>query len=454
MVSNPHPVADLSMNQAPLTVSQLNHQVRYLLENNYGQAQVTGEISNLAKPASGHLYFTLKDANAQIRVALFKSSIGLYKPVNGEKVVVKGRISLYEPRGDYQMIASGIKAAGEGDLQQAFLKLKAKLEQEGLFDPANKKKLPEKIDSIGVITSASGAAIHDILTVLKRRYPAINIIIYPVAVQGAEAGKQIASAIQYANQSGDTDVLIVGRGGGSIEDLWAFNEEIVARAIADSVLPIVSAVGHEVDFTIADFVADERAATPSAAAELLSPDQQELAQTLDNIEARLFSVIQQNLYQTKQKTEQMAARLRHPGEKLSEQSRLLQQFESRLQQAQQNILIKSSASFDQLRQQLNFQNPGKQIIDWKQHLLRLQHSMELGIQNTLGKQQQQLQGAARTLNTVNPLSTLERGYAIAIDKSGVALTRSEDVAVGDSIEVKLHKGSLITEVKEKNSYKP
>lgn len=441
------PTAPSSQSEsAPLTVSQLNHQARYLLENQFGHIQVTGEVSNLAKPASGHLYFTLKDASAQLKVALFRSRVGRFIPSNGDKIVVTGKISLYEPRGDYQMLATAVQAAGDGDLQQAFLRLKAQLEQEGLFDPQRKKAIPKHVQTIGVITSSSGAAIHDILTVLKRRFPSISVILYPVAVQGNEAGQQIANAISTANRWPQCDVLIVGRGGGSLEDLWAFNEEVVARAIVASDLPIVSAVGHEVDFTIADYAADMRAATPSAAAELLSPDRIELMQTFDHKEQQLLSAMQQLLRTATQQAHNLKARLRHPGDRVKEQRSMLGQLQKRLALAHHSMLQQEQAHIRQLAGRLAQQHPSKTIQRYDETVARLDKQLAIAVKTGIKTAQHQYQSLARALNSVSPLSTLERGYAIVQNRDGKALTSSSLVKEGEKLHIRLHDGSLDADV--------
>jgi len=447
MYSNFPPAEDTAQKSLPLTVSQLNHQIRYLLENNYSHVQVVGEISNLAKPASGHIYFTLKDKNAQIRVALFRSSVGSYIPNAGDRVVVKGRVSLYEPRGDYQMIASSLKPEGEGDLQQAYLKLKEQLEREGLFDPAHKKAIPKTIKTIGVITSKSGAAIHDILTVLERRFPAINIIVYPTLVQGSLAGESISNAINIANQRNEVDILIVGRGGGSIEDLWAFNEEIVARTLYNSELPIVSAVGHEVDFTIADFVADVRSPTPSAAAELLSLDQQNLILSFDRLESRLTKIITNIISLKHLHLDKVDGRLRHPGEKLQEQRRTVSQLAHRLTQIQTYHLKNKKSAFELLKQRVLGQSPHAQIDSREKQVSSLMLRLQSLTQSKLALCKQQLSSNLRAMHLVNPLQILERGYAISLTKEGDAITQSDQVQPGDLIDIRLHKGSLEAEVK-------
>lgn len=432
----------------PLTVAQLNHQVRFLLETNYGSVTVQGEISNLSRPASGHIYFTLKDANAQIRVAMFRSSLNAShaKLKNGDQVIVRGRISLYEARGDYQLIATSLKPAGEGALQLAFLQLKERLEKEGLFDPAYKQALPDSVNTIGVITSPTGAAVHDILTVLKRRFPAINVILYPVVVQGNEAPGQICRAIELANAQPLVDVLIVGRGGGSLEDLWSFNDEQVARAIFASRIPIVAAVGHEVDFTIADFVADHRAPTPSAAAELLSPDQQELIQGFDRLEMRLRQQWQAKMQTWLTQIQHLRQRLRHPGERLAEQQNRLDQLQHRLVQTQQHRLQQQQHRLSELALKLQARSPERQLALLKQKLATLQHGLRQGMQQSLKNSGQQLGLLSRQLNAVSPLAVLERGYSVTFNEQGEAVRDANVLKAGDQITTRLHQGSVQSQV--------
>ncbi len=364
------------------SVSQLNQEIRDFLENQVMPLWITGEISNFACPSSGHWYFTLKDAQASIRCALFKPKArGIhFTPQNGDQVLLHGRVSLYTPRGDYQFIADYVEAAGDGLLQKKFNLLKEKLLQEGLFDTSHKKSLPKWPKTIGVVTSPTGAAIHDILHVLNRRFPLINIIIYPTAVQGGSAAGEIVDAIQTANQHKKCDVLIVGRGGGSLEDLWSFNEEIVARAIFASEIPIVSAVGHEVDITIADFVADVRAPTPSAAAELLSPDQTELLFTLDKMSERLDYL----LIQTSQNITQQ-----------------LDYFDERLHRAMENFLQEKKLNLVEL---------------------------------------------SRALNTMSPLATLERGYSVLLNTKNNIIDSVKNISTGDKIIARVKDGEINCEV--------
>jgi exodeoxyribonuclease VII large subunit len=337
----------------PLTVSQLNRQVKTLLDRHFDFVWVEGEVSNFAAPSSGHWYFSLKDGKAQVRCAMFSRSNQRIKftPENGDALRLRCRVSLYEGRGEFQLIVEHLEHAGAGALQITFEKLKAKLQAEGLFDPARKLPLPGSVSQLGVITSPTGAAIHDILSVLRRRCPAVSVFVLPVAVQGEGAAAQISTAIERANlwhREGkiQLDALIIGRGGGSLEDLWAFNEEIVARAIAESELPIVSAVGHEVDFSISDMVADVRAPTPSAAAELLSPDQQEWLQRLQSVENALARLIQRKLSDLTTQLSHLKQRLKHPGAQLRENAQRVDDLEQRLILAQKNQLLRHRCALD------------------------------------------------------------------------------------------------------------
>ena len=323
--------------EAVYSVSQLNREAKRLLATHFLTLRVEGEISNFSAPSSGHWYFTLKDSQAQIRCAMFRGQqlrLG-YKPNNGDMVIVSAQVSLYEPRGDYQLVVERMEQAGDGALRQAFERLKLKLLNEGLFDAERKQTLPLIPKQIAVITSPSGAAVHDILTVLQRRFPAIPVMIYPVAVQGEQAKFEISAALQTANQRGEADVIILARGGGSLEDLWAFNEEIVARAIAASKIPVISGVGHEVDVTIADFVADLRAATPSAAAERAVPNQLDWLQAFSAQEQRLKQILQRTLNDQRQRLNWLSKglQMQHPGEKLQRNAQRLDELEQRLTQA-------------------------------------------------------------------------------------------------------------------------
>ena len=433
------------------TVSQLNQRAKQLLEITFSSVKVEGEISNLSRPSSGHWYFTLKDKGAQVRCAMFRSRTAQIKfqPKEGDQIIVRGKVSLYENRGDYQLIVDAMKPAGEGQLQQAFIQLKQKLGAEGLFNPEHKRALPAAIKRIAVITSPTGAAIHDILTVLKRRFPAIEVDIYPVQVQGQDAAQQMIWSINQANSDARnapeeqaTDVIIIGRGGGSIEDLWSFNDEQLARTIFHSDLPIVSAVGHEVDFTIADFVADIRAPTPSAAAELLSPNREEYLSRLQALSARLENSIQQQL-QNKQWQLQSAQRgLQHPGDKLSQYAQTLDMLELRMQQSQKNNLDRLLKKLTQSQQRLQQQSPVNKLQQIETQLGYFQQRLRNAMKQLLSNKAERLQQNALLLNAVSPLQTLGRGYAILQTPTEVVIRDSHDVKKGDLISARIGHGSL------------
>ena len=435
-----------------LTVTQLNHAVSQLLEDHFMTVLVQGELSNLSQPSSGHCYFSLKDANAQIRCALFKNQMLRlnFKPENGKQVVVRARVSLYEPRGDYQLIVESMELAGDGRLRQAFEELKRKLAAEGLFDSAHKKTLPILPCAIGVITSATGAALHDILTVLKRRFTAIPVIIYPVAVQGEQAKHEIAKAIDIANQRQECDVLIVGRGGGSLEDLWAFNEEIVARAIFASNIPIISAVGHETDVTIADFVADFRAATPSAAAELASPDQAQWLSRFIQFEQRLQQLLQRKLNQQQQTLDWLSKRLAQQSieQKLVRNQQHLSALRKRLTQAIQNKLQQQHSLLAVKTARIWQHNPAITIRHYQHRQAYLSHRLLSAIEQRLQQHQQRLVTASQTLNAVSPLATLNRGYTLTIEpRSGQIIRSTAQLKLGDIVETRLAQGSFTSEIK-------
>jgi exodeoxyribonuclease VII large subunit len=426
------------------TVTQLNQRAKQLLEITFSSIKVEGEISNLSRPSSGHWYFTLKDKGAQVRCAMFRSRTAQVKfqPKEGDQIVVRGKVSLYENRGDYQLIVDAMKPAGEGQLQQAFIQLKQKLGAEGLFATESKQALPPQIKRIAVITSPTGAAIHDILTVLKRRFPAIEVDIYPVQVQGKEAAQQIIWSINQANTDGRADVIIAGRGGGSIEDLWCFNDENLARTIFHSRLPIVSAVGHEVDFTIADFVADVRAPTPSAAAEMLSPDQKDYWQRLVVLTSQLEKSIKQQL-QNKQWQLQSAQRgLQHPGDKLAQYAQTLDMLELRMQQSQKNRLNILQNRLTNSQQKLQQQSPANTLQKFETQLSYLQQRLNSGIKQTIINKKERLKQHALLLNAVSPLQTLGRGYAILQTESDVVIRDSHEVKKGDLVFARIGRGKL------------
>lgn len=437
------------------SVSRLNREVRRLLEQGFSRIWLEGELSNVARPSSGHLYFSLKDAGAQVRAAMFRNRNRAlpFSPEDGMQVLVRGKLSLYEPRGDYQLIVEHMEEAGDGLLQRAFEALKQKLSAEGLFDEAHKRPLPALPERIGVITSASGAAIRDVLTVLARRFPAIPVCIYPVPVQGREAAGEIAGALELASRRGDCDVLILTRGGGSLEDLWPFNEENVARAIHACEIPVISAVGHEIDFTIADFVADRRAATPSAAAELVSPDQQEWLQHIGHLASRLQSRFRESLTGRQQAVNWLAKHLQqlHPGQTLRQQAQRLDEMERRARASLQASLQSRQASLDSLHGRLRLQSPAGRIAElqlrWQASARRLGHAM----QTLLTVRRQALAVNSRALNAISPLATLERGYAIVSRKDGGILRHAGEVKSGEQVTARLGKGRLLCTVDEVNA---
>ena len=427
-----------------LSVSQLNRKAKQLLETHLPLLWVEGELSNVSQPSSGHWYFTLKDEQAQVRCAMFRNRNMLvrFAPRQGQQVLIRARVSLYEGRGDYQLIVEHMEEAGFGALQRAFEALKLKLANEGLFDDAYKQPLPSLPKHIAVITSPTGAAIRDVLSVLNRRFPAIPVTVIPVAVQGKEAAPQIVRAIDLANRAGLFDVVILARGGGSLEDLWPFNEESVARAIHASELPIVSAVGHEVDFTIADFVADLRAPTPSAAAELLVPDAEDWLETFAGYEILLQEAIERKLQSFKQRLEWLRTRLRHPGERLQQQAQRLDGLELRLVRAVDHQLLRCHTRLNTLVLRQKPLQPRLRINQLNQQVSQHHATLVKNMQRHLRAQQQRLAEAARLLQTVSPLNTLQRGYAIATDSHHKVITNSSQVAPGDSINARLAEGEL------------
>lgn len=432
-----------------LTVSQLNRKVKTLLEGHFDFIWVEGEVSNFAAPASGHWYFSLKDGKSQVRCAMFGRSNQRVKftPQNGDAIRLRCRVSLYEGRGEFQLIVEHLEHAGTGALQVAFDRLKAKLQAEGLFEQSRKRALPTSVSRLGVITSPTGAAIHDILHVLRRRCPLIEVFVIPVAVQGEGASGQISNAIEAANrwqreERIHLDALIVGRGGGSLEDLWAFNEENVARAIAASELPIVSAVGHEVDFSIADLVADVRAPTPSAAAELLSPDQQEWQQRLRNLEGSLVRQIRRRIADASIHLNHLSRRLRHPGAQLRENAQRLDDLERQLFRAQANALLRHRGALNHLQSRLMARSPAPRLRQLQEQHAQRRKRLENAMQQIVRQRANQLAHLEKMLDSLSPLGTLQRGYAIVTDKQGRILRESGKVAIGDEVSARLASGKL------------
>ncbi|MFP3978227.1 exodeoxyribonuclease VII large subunit [Marinobacter sp. KMM 10035] len=431
-----------------LSVSELNHQARHLLESSFMQVWVEGELSGFSRPSSGHWYFSLKDQKCQIRCAMFRGLNQRIRPLpkEGDQVRIRGKVTLYENRGDFQIIVEHLEPAGLGALQQAFEELKHKLQSEGLFEVGRKKPIPTLPAHIGVVTSPTGAAIHDILTVLARRCPAIPVTLYPTTVQGKPATAEIVRAIEMAQAHGVADVLVIGRGGGSLEDLWCFNEEAVARAIAACAIPTVSAVGHETDVTIADFVADLRAPTPSAAAEKISPDQNDMLRQVNDREFRLANAARRALQRLSTKLEHLSARLRDPRRELLEKAQRLDDVEVRLGKAIVQRMDRSQVASAHLAQRLAMQSPRKQLVNSREALDRSSVQLGKAMERILVTLQERLEHTAGTLNVVSPLATLGRGYAIVHDNQGRIIRNAPDLAVGDQISARVANGTLTAEV--------
>jgi exodeoxyribonuclease VII large subunit len=431
-----------------LSVSQLNRRAKQLLETHIPLIWVSGELSNFAKPGSGHWYFSLKDERAQIRCAMFKQANSRlrWQPTAGMHVLVRARVSLYEGRGDYQLIVEHVEEAGAGALMQAFEDLKAKLQQEGLFDESQKQALPRFPQHIGIITSPTGAAVRDILAVIQRRYPIVKTTIIPVAVQGAGAAKDIVGGIKKAIEFAKFDVLILSRGGGSIEDLWAFNDEALARAINTCPIPIISAVGHEVDFTIADFVADVRAPTPSVSAEIITPDINEWLQTLDDVQRQLIRHQRRLIQQKQQQLAFLQRRLRHPKEKIQYQQQRLSQIEHAFFRNITNIIAGQKQNLQTTTKQLRRQHPSAKIQLLADKVKQLKLRSQRAMTQTLTARQQQLSSSAQLLNAVNPLTVLARGYSITSLADGTVITNCGQVSVGDELSIKLGEGNIISQV--------
>jgi len=433
------------------TVSQLTGEIKKLLEQNFEHLWVEGEISNLRLPSSGHLYFTLKDESAQLRGVMFRLQGRLLKfePADGLQVICYGRLSVYEPRGEYQIIVDYMEPKGWGALQLAFEQLKEKLSREGLFDPAHKKPLPHLPQKIGIVTSPTGAAIRDILQIIDRRFANVHILLYPVRVQGAGAAEEITQAIGAFNQWPDIDVIIVGRGGGSLEDLWAFNEEIVARAIFNSRIPIISAVGHEVDFTIADFVADLRAPTPSAAAELVVRNKEELAQALENLGHRLAHASRAALGTRRERFISLRHRLTDPRKRIADQWLRLDDLGYRLGQS---VQLGFSRTRERLRLKLDslfLLHPGRRVAEHTHRLEQFFHRLTLAMRTELRLFRQRTDGHLGKLQTLSPLAVLERGYSVTqLLPSKELIRQASRLKPADRVLVKVHRGEFLARVEE------
>ena len=435
-----------------LSVTNLNRMAKLLLEDNFPAVVVEGEISNLATPASGHWYLTLKDKTSQIRCAMFvnRNRVVRFKPQNGKQIIVRGRLSIYEGRGDYQLIADSMEDSGDGALRRAFEELKSKLQTIGLFDEDAKQEVHSSYDHIGVVTSPTGAAIRDILSVFERRFPAILVTLFPVSVQGAEAKQEIVNAIETANRlRGKLGVqaLIISRGGGSLEDLQAFNEEDVAQAIFASDLPITSAVGHEIDFTIADFVADLRAPTPSAAAEQLSPSQFEYLEILQSYLQQFTRAIGKRLQSTDRTLALMYRQLKRPDRRLQEHAQKLDRFEGQLQLAIRNRIALQHSELLQRKRGLQFSTPLSRIRQLLDQVGAKLKTMERSMQADVQIRQAKLSELSRGLEAVSPLNTLSRGYSITYNADMKVIHQSDDVKIGSEITSRLKKGSIVSTVK-------
>ena len=429
-----------------LTPSTLNRLVRDLLGDALPQIWIEGELSNVAKPASGHLYFTLKDSGAQVRCAMFRPKAGAlrFRPTDGMQVLVRAKVGLYEPRGEFQLVAETMELAGEGALQREFEQLKARLAAEGMFDTERKRALPRYARRIGVITSATGAAVRDVLSVLARRWPLVDVEVLPVPVQGREAPPAIVSMLRKASACGRYDVLLLTRGGGSLEDLWAFNQETVARAIHACAVPVVSAVGHEIDFSISDFVADLRAPTPSAAAELLVPDAVAIERLLQQWQQRLLTLQQRQLQSHAQRLDHLMARLQaqRPQARLARDRQRLLDLKRRLSSVLREQSQLRQARLERVHARLLQQHPNTRLPLLSRRLAEQDQRLRRAMTHLLERRQTRLQHAARALHAVSPLATLERGYAIVFDSNGQVLRSAKGVAAGTPLRARLADGEL------------
>ncbi|MEW6614485.1 MAG: exodeoxyribonuclease VII large subunit [Thermodesulfobacteriota bacterium] len=434
-----------------LTVSELTQKIKLQLESNFETVWVEGEVSNLRSPSSGHLYFTLKDENSQIKTVVFRSHIRFlrFEIKDGIKVISRGRVSVYEPRGDYQLIIDYIEPKGVGALQLAYEQLKEKLKSEGLFDDSHKKPLPLLPGKIGLITSPSGAAVRDMINIILRRFPNTGILIFPVRVQGEGASSEIAHAIEELNRISGVDVMIVGRGGGSLEDLWAFNEEIVARAIYHSDIPVISAVGHEIDFTISDFVADLRAPTPSAAAELVVANKSELINYLKNWMGRLENLVCQFLESNRNKLGFLEKRLSDPRRRIDDFRLRVDDIFNRLSIDTSNLLRRKAEQFERRKDALISRSPKSRIGELKNLVFQLNKETDVHMRHYLGNQRHRFERSLEGLDKLSPLNILRRGYSITRALPDYSILKDvKGLKVGDRINVKLHQGEIIGQIKE------
>lgn len=429
-----------------LQVSELTRKVRFILESELNTVWLTGEISNFVAAGSGHWYLSLKDSKSQVRCAMFKGNNRRVRlqPRNGQQVLVRAKVSLYEPRGDFQLIIEQMEDAGEGLLRQQYEQLKNKLNALGVFSQAHKQVIPEHIQTIGIVTSPTGAAVKDILSVLKRRNPNINAIIYPALVQGEYASNDICHAIAQANSRQECDVLIVGRGGGSLEDLWPFNEESVVQAIYDSNLPIISAVGHEIDTTLSDYVADLRAATPSAAAELVASDSNEILDKITTLEQRLVHAISRQNITLKQQQNHLQHRLAqvHPEQQLRVQQQKHDELSLRLTNVIQRLMVQSAQQPKQLQQRLQQLAPIKVITEQQSQVKQQEQRLINAMQNSLQHKRESFVHLIEQIQLVSPLATIARGYSITRSKDNEVVNSISQVTLDDEITVQVTDGSI------------
>lgn len=430
--------------QSVFSVSQLNATAKNLLGEHFPSIWIEGELSNFACPSSGHMYFSLKDSRAQVRCAFFKGRNRHldFTPEDGMQVLLRAEVSLFEGRGEFQLLVQNLTLAGDGQLRLAYEQLKNRLQKQGLFAAEHKQPIPPSPQTIGIITSATGAAIRDMLSVLKRRYPLGKVIIYPTAVQGETAAQQIITALTIAEQRQECDVLVLTRGGGSLEDLWCFNDEHLAQQIFACSLPIVSAVGHEIDFTIADFVADVRAPTPSAAAELISPDQQQWSEHLQTMFKRLTQQWQQCLREKNILLQHLQKQLRDPKQHLREQMQRLDYLDSQLRQLISHLFEKLTSGLQTVHLQLLQHHPQQHINQLLNQNRELHHRLQHIMQQTIQHSQQQLGNVSRALNAVSPLATLERGYAIVTKPDKKVVRKASQLQVGETIHTRLGDGKV------------
>ncbi len=433
------------------SISQLSTEAKELLEGTFPLIWVEGELSNFSSPNSGHWYFTLKDNQSQVRGAMFRMrNMHIpFQPKNGLQVLIRARVSLYTARGDFQLIAEHMEEAGDGALRRAYEQLKSQLQREGLFESRKKQKIPVHPQRIGIITSPTGAAIRDILQTLKRRAPSIPITIYPAAVQGEQAPEQLIAALQNAIDEKRCDTLIIGRGGGSMEDLWAFNNEALARTIHHCPIPVISAVGHEIDHTICDFVADQRAATPSAAAEIASPDHTVWQQQLQQLKQRLARSALNHIAPKQQQLSWLRQRIRHPQQLIIEQSQQIDDREQQLYKSIKQSIKQKQQQLEWLAARIQQKNPSQQLAHYQHQFEQLKQRLNNSGKQQISERKQRLSQQAHQLNAVSPLATLSRGYCIVTTpQDGAVIQSSGQVSAGDKINIQLNKGRINATVEQ------